>query len=215
MPDFTGAHRLCEPSKSETRSRLLSNRREIFPPIRADADTRLVAELRTIVAGLVTASPSPERIIVAGYVPMAGEPGGRDLPAALAEAVRPGRLITPVLRSDMDLDWAEFTGRESLRPVRMGLLEPAGERLGAMTIAEADLVVVPAVAVDRTGIRLGRGGGSYDRALARVREHIEIIAPLYGGEFVARLPFERHDRRVTSVLVATGETTRQVRTVAG
>jgi 5-formyltetrahydrofolate cyclo-ligase len=80
------------------------------------------------------------------------------------------------------------------------LLEPSGPRLGPAAVADAHLVVVPALAVDRTGTRLGRGGGSYDRALARVRA--PSVALLYAGELVDALPAEPHDRRVSGVLVA-------------
>jgi 5-formyltetrahydrofolate cyclo-ligase len=58
------------------------------------------------------------------------------------------------------------------------------------------LVVVPALAVDRAGHRLGRGGGSYDRALSRT--HAEVIALLHDGEAVTALPVEPHDRPVSA-----------------
>jgi 5-formyltetrahydrofolate cyclo-ligase len=133
---------------------------------------------------------------------MAGEPGGPDLPRAIADVVRAGRLILPVLLPDFDLDWAEYRGPADLRPATRGLFEPSGPRLGTAAVAAASLVVVPAVAVDCAGVRLGRGGGSYDRALARVPAGVEIIALLYPGEYLSRLPAEQHDRRVTAALVA-------------
>lgn len=140
--------------------------------------------------------------IVAAYVPMAGEPGGPELPQAIADAVAPARLILPVLRDDLDLDWAEYGGAGDLRPAGRGLREPSGARLGPAAIATATHIVVPAVAVDATGVRLGRGGGSYDRALARVPAGAEIIALLYEGEYLPELPAQPHDRRVSAVLVA-------------
>jgi 5-formyltetrahydrofolate cyclo-ligase len=57
--------------------------------------------------------------------------------------------------------------------------------------------VVPALAVDRRGSRLGRGGGSYDRALARVPAGRPVLALLYDGECPEVVPTEPHDRRVT------------------
>ncbi len=110
--------------------------------------------------------------------------------------------LLPVLCPDLDLDWAEYTG--ALVPGRFGLREPAGPRLGPAAIGSASLVIVPAVAVDRRGVRLGRGGGSYDRALARVPAGTMIVAALYDGELVTALPADEHDVRVTAVATPAG-----------
>jgi 5-formyltetrahydrofolate cyclo-ligase len=66
------------------------------------------------------------------------------------------------------------------------------------------MVVVPAVAVDARGVRLGRGGGSYDRALARVAPDTLVVALLHDGEVVEELPYEPHDRRVDAVITPSG-----------
>ena len=63
-------------------------------------------------------------------------------------------------------------------------------------ITSADVVIVPALAIDRTGSRLGRGGGSYDRALARVGASILTLALLHEGELVAEVPAAEHDQPV-------------------
>jgi 5-formyltetrahydrofolate cyclo-ligase len=67
-------------------------------------------------------------------------------------------------------------------------------------VARADAVLVPALAVDQAGHRLGRGGGSYDRALARVGPLIPLIALLYDDELVDRLPVASHDVPVRAVV---------------
>ena len=85
------------------------------------------------------------------------------------------------------------TGR--LAPARHGLLEPIGPRLGPTAIGTADVVVVPALAVARDGIRLGRGGGYYDRALQHVRPDAVLVALVFDDEFVDELPTEPHDQR--------------------
>jgi 5-formyltetrahydrofolate cyclo-ligase len=105
-----------------------------------------------------------------------------------------------VLRPDLDLDWAAWSVGDPLPPAGRGLREPAGPRLGPTAIAYATLVFVPAVAVDRRGRRLGRGGGSYDRALARVAASALTVALLHDGELVDALPTERHDRPVRAVV---------------
>jgi 5-formyltetrahydrofolate cyclo-ligase len=133
---------------------------------------------------------------VAAYVPVGAEPGGESLvPALAATGVR---LLLPVLREDLDLDWAEYDG--TLRPSRrFRLQEPTGPRLGRDAIAAVDLVIAPALAVDRAGNRLGQGGGSDDRALARTAA--PVIVPLFPGELVDELPAEPHDRPVSAALI--------------
>ncbi len=118
---------------------------------------------------------------VAAYVSIGTEPSTREL-------LRPGWLL-PVLLPGGDLDWIAYDGR--LAPAARGLVEPVGERLGVDAVSTCDLVVVPALAVDRLGNRLGRGGGSYDRALARTKGM--TVALLHDGELVERVPVEPHD----------------------
>ncbi|PZM89167.1 MAG: 5-formyltetrahydrofolate cyclo-ligase, partial [Actinobacteria bacterium] len=104
----------------------------------------------------------------------------------------------------LDLDWARHVAGAPLRAGDRGLREPAGTRLGVTAITEASVVVVPALAVDRRGVRLGRGGGSYDRALARVRPEAFTVALLHDGEVRDRVPAEPHDRRVRAVITPEG-----------
>jgi 5-formyltetrahydrofolate cyclo-ligase len=155
---------------------------------RRAADSAIAAALAPLVRGKT----------VAGYVPMPGEPGGPDLLDVLSSAAR---LLLPVLRADLDLDWADYAG--SLVPAGRGLREPPGQRLGTDAIAGVDVAVVPAVAVDRRGMRLGRGGGSYDRAVPRVRRGL-VLAVLYADDLVDEVPAEPHDRPVHGVVTPTG-----------
>src|SRR5262249_54804705 len=76
-------------------------------------------------------------------------------------------VLLPVLRPDMDLDWASYEGPDSLRAGPRGLTEPAEPPRGIAAVSRADLVIVPALAVDRRGVRLRRGGGRHARAPAR------------------------------------------------
>jgi len=87
-----------------------------------------------------------------------------------------------------------------LGPGARGLLAPGAPRRGVEAVARADAVLVPALAVDRAGNRLGRGGGSFDRALARVGPLVPLIALLYDDELVDRLPAEPHDVPVRAVV---------------
>lgn len=106
----------------------------------------------------------------------------------------------PVLRTDFDLDWASYAGVDGLVFGERGLRQPSGPRSGVAAISAADLVIVPALAVDESGNRLGRGGGSYDRALARVRDEVTVIALLHDGERLAVVPTDSHDRPVTHTI---------------
>jgi len=189
-------------TKSEIRAQVLAARRRLPHGVRAAADFSAVRYL----CGLIM---SVGATTVAAYSPLASEPGGAltegvSLPASLAATG--ARVLLPVLREDLNLDWAWYDG--TLVPSTLGsslgsstvvssLREPVGDRLGLDAVTAADLVVVPALAVDRGGVRLGRGGGSYDRALARVGGL--RVSLLYPGEILPALPSEPHDHAVHMV----------------
>lgn len=146
---------------------------------------------------------------VAAYVSVGGEPGTLALLDALR--ARGARVLLPALLPDNDLDWGEYTGPGSLARVqhggRMALFEPSGERLGPAAVTAADVVLLPGLAVDARGMRLGRGGGSYDRVLARLERagaRPALVVLLYDTEVVARVPVEAHDRPVHAVVTPSG-----------
>jgi 5-formyltetrahydrofolate cyclo-ligase len=131
---------------------------------------------------------------VAAYCAVGTEPGTDALVDALIS--RGVEVLLPVLEPDRDLDWVR--AGDGLSPGPHGLLEPVGPRLGRDAIARCRLVVVPALSVDREGNRLGRGGGSYDRALVRTGGW--RVALLHDGEAVPELPAEPHDQPVHAVV---------------
>ncbi|MER5896021.1 5-formyltetrahydrofolate cyclo-ligase [Streptomyces sp. NPDC001876] len=142
---------------------------------------------------------------VAAYVSVGREPGTRPLLDALRE--RSVRVLLPVLMADNDLDWAAYEGSAHLLPAGRGLLEPDGPRLGPTAVLDADVVLLPGLAVDRRGMRLGRGGGSYDRVLARLSAagaHPALVVLLYDDEVVAQVPEEPHDHPVDAVVTPAG-----------
>jgi 5-formyltetrahydrofolate cyclo-ligase len=194
VPNFSDHAEAAPAAKRETRVALLARRRALSAPQRAAAARRVQAELTALVRRL-----RPTRMT--GYVPVGSEPGGPDLPDVLRAALPAGAdLLLPVLRDDLDLDWAPYAGPGTLVAAGRGMREPDGPRLGRAAVAGATLVVVPALAVDRRGLRLGRGGGSYDRALARVPATILTVALLHDGELLAALPAQPHDRPVRAAL---------------
>ncbi|NEC05013.1 5-formyltetrahydrofolate cyclo-ligase [Streptomyces sp. SID7909] len=142
---------------------------------------------------------------VAAYVSVGREPGTRTLLDALR--ARGVRVLLPVLLADNDLDWAAYEGAEALAKAGRGLLEPTGERLGPDAVLEADAVLLPGLAVDARGMRLGRGGGSYDRVLARLTAAgatPALIVLLYANEVTAHVPAEPHDFPVNAVVTPEG-----------
>lgn len=134
---------------------------------------------------------------IAAYYSVGTEPDTRGLVFALWK--RGSYVVLPVLLPDGDLDWASYEGPESLAPGPRGVLQPVEPVRGTGTIARADVVLVPALAVDVRGRRLGRGGGSYDRALARVGPQVPTIALLYDSELLPSVPAEEHDQAVRAV----------------
>jgi 5-formyltetrahydrofolate cyclo-ligase len=179
-------------AKSAVRGAALARRRELTARTREDAAGAVVREVLSLVR-----RTGARR--VCAYVPIGAEPGGPSLVDSLADVTE---VLLPVLRPDLDLDWAVYAG--SLTPSSRGLRSPVGPVLGVSAVASADVVIVPALVVDRGGRRLGRGGGSYDRALARVGLSVPVVALLHDGELVSEpLPALPHDRPVSGVITPT------------
>ncbi|SFK84962.1 5-formyltetrahydrofolate cyclo-ligase [Geodermatophilus ruber] len=185
-PDGTAA------AKAALRTRLLARRSARSEGERAAAAAAISEALLPALAGVGT---------VAAFVPDPAEPGAGRLPAALAGLG--ARVLLPVVPgTGRELAWAVDSGR--LAPGRFGLLEPVGPRLEPAALGAADVVVVPAVAIARDGVRLGRGGGYYDRALRNARPGAVLVAVVFDEELVDELPAEPHDHRVTAVVTPSG-----------
>lgn len=195
---MTGAGR----DKREWRRELLAARSRRPERERAEAGRLLALRGRELpeLAGAAT---------VAAYVSVGGEPPtGPLLDALWTDGVR---VLLPVLRGDDDLDWAPYEGPDRLAPSqlpgRMRLWEPVGPRLGVAAVTGAEVVLLPGLAVDGAGHRLGRGGGSYDRVLARLDAagvDPALVVLLYDEELLPVVPHEPHDRLVRAVLTPSG-----------
>ena len=177
-----------EGGKKEWRARLLAARAEL-PAERLESAADALA-------GHVLARLGDRRRIAA-YVPMGREPGS----LRLLDMLRDGgtEVLLPVVVAD-GLDWARYTGADALVAGPLGTRAPAGPRLGPAALATAEAVLVPALAVDHGGVRLGRGGGYYDRALALGRPAAAVVALLHDGELVPRLPADPWDSRVEAAV---------------
>ena len=177
--------------KAVLRTRLLKARSALTPDDRREAG-RLIRDALLSLPELQMAGT------VAAYYSVAAEPDTRGLVYALWK--RGTYVLLPLLQPDGDLDWASYEGPDSLVPGPRGLREPSEPPRGVDAVSRADVVLAPALAVDRAGNRLGRGGGSFDRSLARVGPLIPVIALLYDEELVDRVPAEPHDVPVRAVV---------------
>jgi 5-formyltetrahydrofolate cyclo-ligase len=180
-------------SKAALRKQLLAARRSIADDVRA-AEARMLNEH----VELLVSSGST----VCAYVPVGTEPGSVEMLNVLLH--RAGRVLLPVARTTADdtplpLWWGEYRPGALTRG-RWGLLEPPEPWLPESALAEAELVFVPALAVDRRGVRLGRGAGFYDRSLSDRDPQARLIATVRDAEFVDELPSEPHDVRMTHAL---------------
>ena len=151
---------------------------------------------------------------VAAYLPLRTEPGSVELLAELH--ARGVRVLVPVLLPDRDLDWAEWPGTVAqpdavAQPgtigqvgAPLGVVGQAGAPLGVDAVGAADAVLAPALAVAADGTRLGRGGGSYDRALRRARVGATVAALVYDTELLTSLPAEPWDVPVGAAVTPSG-----------
>jgi len=171
---------------------------------RSALDATALAEAGRALRDVLLATPEVAGArTVALYVAVGREPGTGPLLEALSE--RGVEVLLPVVLPDLDLDWAYYTGPTGLAPAARGLLEPTGDRLGPDAVTWADAVLVPGMAADRNGFRLGQGGGCYDRALARVAGRAFTCVLLHDGELLDMpLPRAPHDVPVAAAATPSG-----------
>jgi 5-formyltetrahydrofolate cyclo-ligase len=183
-------------TKAALREQLLAARGGVADAVRAAEARMLTDHLEPVVSSGST---------VCAYVPVGTEPGSIELLDMLLR--RSGRVLLPVARTTgpgnngtpLPLRWGEYR-RGALVPGPWGLLEPPGPVLPESALTEAALVIVPALAVDRRGVRLGRGRGFYDRSLDGRDPQARLVAMVRDVEFVDELPEETHDVPMTHVI---------------
>jgi 5-formyltetrahydrofolate cyclo-ligase len=139
---------------------------------------------------------------VALFVSTGREPGTGPLLDALHS--RGVRVLLPVVRAGRVLDWAEYAGPDALAPATYGLLEPIGPLLGEAAVATVDVLLAPGLAVSRDGVRLGQGGGFYDRVLGLLPATTRRAVVLHDDEVGLDVPAEPHDQRVPLALTPSG-----------
>ena len=179
-------------TKDQLRRQILAGREAQDPADHAVEAAALTAAVRAMTVPAT----------VCAYVPVGREPGGVSMLDALRDAG--ARVLLPITVTDaagapLPLLWAEYRTGELVR-ARYGLLEPAGPALPAETIALAALVLVPALAVDRHGTRVGRGAGFYDRSLPLCGPGTALMAVVRDDELLDTVPGEEHDVAMTHAL---------------
>ena len=179
-------------AKDDVRARIRAGRSALSEAERAAQRARIVARILPELADRAVLPPPGGGFLarsgrIAAYEPLRTEPGSVELLAALTDAG--WEVLVPVTLPDRDLDWRVW------RDDRL---------LGPDAVASAALVLVPAFAVDAAGNRLGRGGGSYDRALTRVPAGVPVVAVLFRGEVLDRVPTDAWDRPVTAAVTPDG-----------
>ena len=178
--------------KAAWRRRIRAARRARLPEVRA----RHAAQLTDAALELADGIGGP----ICAHLPVGVEPWSASGVDALRTAGH--EVLLPVVTDRAGpLDWSRFDGPDALVAGPFGLWEPAGVRLGPHAVRRARLVLLPALAADRRGVRLGQGGGFYDRTLPLVDADVPLVVVLDDGELVDELPAEPHDRRVTAALL--------------
>lgn len=179
--------------KEGLRERIRAERRRIGPADRESAAADLAAvalEVPDIVAAQC----------VAAYTSTPTAPGTLPLRRALRRAGK--RVLLPVLLGDGHLDWCE-DGDDARSPYDRHP-GPAPRLLGLEGVGDAEAVIIPALAVDTLGNRLGQGAGFYDRTLRMIDPTVPVFAVVYDGEVldaaIEPVPAEPHDQPVDAII---------------
>lgn len=188
---------MVEDGKQSLRRELLAARRAVPDDVRRVESQQICGHLPETVGNA---------LVVAAYVPIRTEPGSPEMLDVLAQLCE--KVLLPVVRTGpagehLPLQWGRYVAGQ-VSAARFGLTEPVGPALPASALAEAQVVLVPALAVDRRGVRLGRGGGFYDRSLPLCAPGTNLVAVVRDGDLVDELPREPHDVRMTHVLTPGG-----------
>jgi 5-formyltetrahydrofolate cyclo-ligase len=183
-----------ETQKRALRAQIRERRRNRTSTQRDTAASAITQHLVDLASDLKVRSLS-------AYLSLPDEPGTRDfLSWACGEDIR---VLLPVSREDGLLDWAPYDG-EGEDVDFLGLPAPTSELLGPIAINDVDLIIIPAAAVDRSGMRMGWGRGYFDKTLGSMEGCPPVYAVIFDDELVDTVPRERHDQPVNGVVTPSG-----------
>lgn len=171
-------------AKAQLRSKILASRVG-----RESSNQALTANLLELVSRLKVQR-------VATYLSFGTEPSTTDFISSLLDDGI--EVIVPKVLTDETLAWYKWDG-VSATTSSLGMREPDESKLQAVSIQEAELLIIPALAVDRMGNRLGRGKGYFDRGLS-VLSDSKVYAVCFEDEVLESIPSEVHDQRVSGVV---------------
>jgi 5-formyltetrahydrofolate cyclo-ligase len=184
----------AEAEKRALRAQIRERRRIRTSTERAQAASAITQHLIDLASDLKVRSLS-------AYLSLPDEPGTRDFVAwACDDDIR---VLLPVSREDGLLDWAPYDGKDEDVDF-LGLPAPTSELLGPIAINDVDLIVIPAAAVDRSGMRMGWGRGYFDKTLGSMEGCPPVYAVIFDDELVDSVPRERHDQPVDGVVTPSG-----------
>ncbi|HEY2557031.1 MAG TPA: 5-formyltetrahydrofolate cyclo-ligase [Diaminobutyricibacter sp.] len=179
--------------KRALRAELRERRRNLTVPEREAATVGITRNLVDLTTDLSAQS-------IAAYLSTSIEPDTRPF---LNWAHRQGlRVLLPITREDGLLDWTTGDG-ESETEGLYGMPEAVGELLGPIAINDVDLIVIPAAAVDATGMRMGWGRGYFDKTLGSMEKCPPVYAVVFDTELVDEVPREKHDQPVDGAVTPT------------
>lgn len=181
-------------AKRAMRAELRERRQLLTPHQRELAEDGIRVQLDALVERLGVTSMSC-------FLSTTTEPGTRAFVAAAVE--RGIRVLLPVTRTDGLLDWSVATPDLDIAEGMFGLPEPVGELIGPIAVNDVDLLVIPAAAVDRQGMRLGWGRGYFDKTIGSMHHCPPVYAVVFDSEVVDEVPSDVHDQPVTGVVTPT------------
>jgi 5-formyltetrahydrofolate cyclo-ligase len=193
VPDAARSQQ-AEAEKRALRAQIRERRRIRTSTERAKAATAITQHLIDLASDLRVKSLS-------AYLSLPDEPGTRDFVAWACE--QDLRVLLPVSREDGLLDWAPYDGEDEDVDI-LGLPAPTSELLGPIAINDVDLIIIPAAAVDRSGMRMGWGRGYFDKTLGSMEACPPVYAVIFDDELVDSVPRERHDQPVNGVVTPSG-----------
>ncbi|WP_029146259.1 5-formyltetrahydrofolate cyclo-ligase [Microbacterium luticocti] len=181
-------------AKRALRAEIRERRQLLTDAARRTAEAGITEQLHALVAAHGARS-------VSCYLSTTIEPGTRRF---VNEAVAAGiRVLLPITRVDGLLDWVVADPEGDLTEGLLGVPEPVGELLGPIAVNDVDLMIIPAAAVDHTGMRLGWGRGYFDKTIGSMENCPPVYAVVYDTEFVDAVPRDRHDQPVDGVVTPT------------